>query len=66
MPTLVTDRVLTRDEGGTASCAALLGVIIGEGHAFVGYPIDIRGEVAHLTAAVVADVPPADVITPQN
>ncbi len=60
------DRVLAGDEGGPASRAALLAVEIGEGRTFIGDAIDVRGAIAHLAPAVVADVPPADVIAPEN
>src|SRR5438132_14147490 len=42
--------------------AALLGVIVGEAHAFVGDAINVRRLVAHHATAVVTDVPEADVI----
>ena len=60
------DRVLAGDEGGAARGAALLGVVVGEGHAFVGDAVDVGRAVAHLAAAVVADVPPADVVAPED
>lgn len=59
-------RVLTGDERGTAGGTALLSVVIGEACAFDANPIDIRGPVAHLAAVIVADVPPADVVSPQD
>ena len=60
------ERVLAGNEGGTARGAALLGVVVGEGHAFVGDTVDVGRAVAHLAAAVVADVPPADVVAPED
>src|ERR1700729_2176790 len=48
--------------GGTA----LLTVIVGEGHTFIADPIDVRRAVPHLAAIVVADIPPADVISPKD
>ena len=60
------DRVLSGDEGGASRGAALLPVVVGEGDALVGDAVDVRRAVAHLPAAVVADVPPADVIAPEN
>src|SRR6266481_3278576 len=57
-----TDRILASDERGSARRAALLSVVVGEGDAFVGHTVDVGRAVAHLSAAVVADVPPADVI----
>ena len=60
------DRVLAGDEGGTSGGAALLAVVVGEGDAFVGHAVDVGRAVTHLTAIVVADVPPADVVAPEN
>ena len=60
------DRVLAGDERGAAGGAALLAVIVGEGDALVGDAVDVGRAVAHLAAAVVADVPPADVVAPEN
>ena len=60
------DRVLAGDEGGAAGGAALLGVVVGEGDAFVADAVDVGRAIAHLAAAVVADVPPADVVAPEN
>ena len=60
------DRVLAGDERGPARRAALLAVVIGEGDALVGDAVDVGRPVAHLAPVVVADVPPADVIAPQD
>ena len=60
------DRVLAGDERGPAGRAALLAVVIGEGDALVGDAVDVGRPVAHLAPVVVADVPPADVIAPQD
>ena len=60
------DGVLAGDEGGASRGAALLGVVVGEGHALVGHAVDVGRAVAHLPAAVVADVPPAHVVAPEN
>ena len=60
------DRVLPGDEAGAAGGAALLAVVVGERHAFFGDAVDVRGPVAHHAAAVVADVPHADVVAPEN
>ena len=60
------DRVLAGDERGAAGRAALLAVVVGEGHALVGDAVDVGRAVAHLAAAVVADVPPADVVAPED
>ena len=54
------------DEGGAARRAGLLGVVIGEGDAFFGNAINVRRLVAHHAAVVVADVPRADVIAPDD
>jgi hypothetical protein len=59
------DWVLPGDEGGAPRRAALLAIVIGERRAFVRDAVDVRGPVAHLATAVVADVPPADVIAPR-
>ena len=55
-------RHLPGDEGGPSSGAGLLAVIIGETHTFSGNAVDVGGLVAHHGAAVVAEVPVADVI----
>ena len=60
------DRVLAGEEGGAAGGAALLAVVVGEGNALVADAVDVGRAVAHLAAAVVADVPPADVVAPQD
>src|SRR5208337_1894421 len=60
------DRVLAGDEGGAAGGAALLAIVVGEGDAFLGDAVDVGRAVAHLPAAVEADVPPADIVAPQN
>ena len=60
------DRVLAGDERGAAGRAALLAVVVGEGRAFVGDAVDVGRAVAHLAAVVVADVPPADVVAPED
>jgi hypothetical protein len=58
--------VLAGDEGGPTSRAALLAIVIGEGRTFVANPVDVRGPIAHLASAVIADVPPADIVTPKD
>ena len=60
------DRVLAGDERGAAGGAALLAVIVGEGRAFMADAVDVGGAVAHLAAVVVADVPPADIVAPED
>ncbi len=54
------------DEGGATRRAALLRVIVGEGHAFPRHPVDVRRLVAHHATVVVADVPGTDVVAPDN
>ena len=56
----------TADEGGAASGAALLRVVVREAHAFIRDAIDVGRLVAHHAAAVVADVPGADVVAPDH
>ena len=56
------DRHLPGDEGGPPSGAGLLAVIIGETHALSRNAVDVGRLVAHHGAAVVAEVPVADVI----
>ena len=60
------DRVLAGDKRGPAGRTALLTVIVSEGHTFIADTIDVRRAVPHLAAIVVADVPPADVISPKD
>lgn len=60
------DRVLSRDKGCAPRRAALLPVIVSEGYALGRDAVDVRCPVAHLPAAVEADVPPADVIAKEN
>ena len=52
------------DECRSPRRATLLGIVIGEGHAFVRDAVDVRRLVAHHAAVVVADVPGADVVAP--
>ena len=54
------------DEGRATGGAALLRVVVGEGDAFLGDAIDVRRLVAHHATAVVADVPGADVVAPDD
>src|SRR5204863_9082533 len=61
-----TDRVLPRDEAGTASRAALLAVVVGESDALLRDAIDVRRAITHHATTEVADVPDADVIAPEN
>ena len=57
---------LPGDERGTAGGAALLGVVIGERHAFIGNPVDVRGAIAHHAFCIGADIGLADVIAPDD
>src|SRR5215468_8681837 len=61
-----TDRILAGDEARASCGAALLGVVVGEGHPFLCHPVDVRGLVAHHAATEVADVPYADVVPPED
>jgi len=56
-----TYRVLAGDKSRSSGCTALLG---SKGYSFISDPIYIRRPEPHLTAAVIADVPPADIISP--
>ena len=60
------DRVLAGDETGAARRAALLGVIVGEGHALMADAVDVLGGVAHHAKTVAADVPVADIVAPED
>ena len=60
------DLVLPGDERGAPGGAALLTVIVCKGRALIADAIDVGDPIAHLAAAVVADVPPADVVTPED
>src|SRR5215813_4655726 len=61
-----TNRILAGDEARAAGSAALLGVVVGEGHPFLRHPVDVRGLVAHHAATEVTDVPYADVVPPED
>jgi hypothetical protein len=60
------DRVLTGDEACAAGRAALLAAPIGEGRPFLRDAIDVGRLVAHHALAVMADVPIADVVAPND
>ena len=60
------DRVLTGDEARAAGRAALLAVPVGEGRPFLRDAVDVGGLVAHHALAVMADVPIADVVAPDD
>ena len=57
---------LAGDETRTAGRAALLAVPVGEQRAFLRDAIDVRRLVAHHAVVVGADVPVADVVSPQD
>src|SRR4051812_44883924 len=58
--------VLTADEGGPPSRAALLAVVVGEPGALVGDPVDVGRPVPHQAVAVAAQVGDPDVIAPDD
>ena len=58
--------VLAGDERRPAGGAALLGVVVGEHHAFLGHPVDVGRLVAHHPMRVGADVRLADVVAPDD
>ena len=60
------DGVLAADEARTTGGTALLRIVVGECHAFLCNAIDIRRLIAHHAATEMADIPHADVVTPQN
>src|SRR5580693_4581738 len=60
------DRVLTGDEARASGRAALLAIPIGETRAFLRDAVDVGRLVAHHALAVIADVPIADVIPPND
>ena len=60
------NRYRAADEGCAAGRAALLRVIVGEADAFPRDPVNVRCLVAHHAAVGEADVPGADVITPEH
>ena len=59
-------RHIAADECRSAGCAALLSVVIRESNAFVGDPVDVRSLVSHHAQIAVADVPGADVVSPDD
>ncbi len=60
------DRHRTADECCATGRTALLSVVVGEGHAFFGNAVNVRGLVAHHAAVVVADVPRANIVAPDD
>jgi len=61
-----TNRDVAAKERRTAGRAALLAVIVGEREALVRNPVDVRRLISHHPSVVVAYVPGADVVTPNN
>ena len=60
------DGNIAAEESGATGGAALLSVIVGEGETFAGDAVDVGGFVTHHAAVVVADVPGADIVTPDD
>src|SRR5271167_5207060 len=60
------NRVLTGDEARAAGCAALLAIPVGEGCSFLRDAIDVGRLIAHHASTVMADVPIADVVAPDD
>src|SRR5690349_9842496 len=60
------DWILAGKKRRASGSAALLAVIVGERYPFIADTVDVRGAVPHLPPAIVADVPPADIISPQD
>src|SRR5262245_16287449 len=54
------------NERGAAGGATLLAVIVREGDPFAGDAVDVGRHVAHHPTAVMADIPGADVVTPDD
>ena len=61
-----TNWILSADEARAPGGAALLRIVVGEGHALFRNAVDVRCAIAHHAATEMADVPDADVVTPQN
>src|SRR5215469_1496163 len=60
------EHALTHDESSTARGTALLSIAIRKQHAFMSNAVDIGSLVAHHAAAVAAEVPIPDVISPND
>ena len=60
------ERTLAGDKGRAARCAALIAVVVGQDHAFVGDPINVRCAVAHHATGIDGDIADADVISPND
>lgn len=59
-------RCRAADEGCAASRTALLGVVVREADTLFSNAVDVWRLVAHHAAIVVADVPSADIVTPND
>src|SRR3974390_990461 len=59
-------RVLSGNKGGAPGGAALLAVVVGEGDAFIGNAVEIRGSITHHAATEITDIPSSDVVSPQD
>ena len=57
---------LAGDEGGPTGRAALLGIVVGEHHAFLRDAVDVGRLVAHQAVRIGADVGLPDVVTPDD
>lgn len=57
---------LTCDEGRASGGAAVLRIIIGEHHAFIGEAVDVRRPVAHHAERIGADVRLTDIVAEDN
>jgi hypothetical protein len=60
------EAALPGDERGASGGAGLFAVRVGEPHALVGDPVDVRGAVAHQAVAVAAQVGDPDVVSPDH
>ena len=58
--------MLSENKRSTPGRTALLGITICENSTFAGDSVDIRCAATHHAAMVCADIPHADVITPDN
>ena len=54
------------DECGATGRTALLRVVVGEAHAFLGDAVNVRRLVAHHAAVIVANVPGTNIVTPDD
>jgi hypothetical protein len=57
---------LSGDEASASGGAALLAIPVGKVRAFLGDAVNVRRLVAHHAVVVHADVPIADVVTPED